>query len=158
MTPEHLVKEVASKATQTEAFNTLLACMQVEIHDVHSGDSPPPAYKAKYDAIFAQVGGKANEILTAIQKDKPPLAPLAATPASNPGGPFTPNPSTVWQDKPGTVPPSAAVKPSGATTMTPDQIAAAKAAGHLPPQATPYTPAQIAAAQAAGAAQAPPRP
>jgi hypothetical protein len=107
MTIDQLIAEVAAQPTRVAAFNTFLACIQVELDDVSVGNALPPSVKSKYSSILGLANDKANEILTAIEKHKPPLEPLRAVPASAPGGPASPQPpSTVFVDKPSTVVPS----------------------------------------------------
>jgi hypothetical protein len=69
--------------------------------------------QSKYDTIFSQASGKANEILTAIQKGKPDLAPLVPEGKSDPAGPKTSAQPTVFIDKPKAdpvvVPPASAI-------------------------------------------------
>jgi hypothetical protein len=121
MTIDQLIAEVAAQPTRVAAFNTLLACLQIELDDVSVGNAMPPSVKSKYSAILGQANEKANEILTAIEKGKPPLEPLRAIPASAPGGPASPYPSTVFVDKPSTVVPSVSttIATSTATTFVP---------------------------------------
>jgi hypothetical protein len=139
MTIDQLIAEVAAQPTRVAAFNTFLACLKIEMADADVGDTPAPAVKSKYDAIFSQAEGKANEILTAIEKDKPHLEPLRAVPASAPGGPASPHVSTVFVDKPGTVVPSVstAIATSNATAFVPSPFGTASTA---PP---PLTPAHV---------------
>jgi hypothetical protein len=126
MTIDQLIAEVAAQPTRVAAFNTFLACLQIELDDVSVGNALPPSVKAKYSAILGQANDKANEILTAIEKHKPPLEPLRATPASAPGGPVSPQPaSTVFVDKPKTVVPSvatAAKPPLGTASTAPPPL------------------------------------
>jgi hypothetical protein len=125
MTIDQLIAEVAAQPTRVAAFNTFLACLQVELDDVSVGNALPPSVKSKYSAILGQANEKANEILTAIEKHKPPLEPLRAIPASAPGGPASPQPpSTVFVDKPATVVPSVATSTATSTIMSPFGTAA----------------------------------
>jgi hypothetical protein len=116
MTIDQLIAEVAAQPTRVAAFNTFLACLQIELDDVSVGNAMPPSVKSKYSAILGQANDKANEILTAIEKHKPPLEPLRAVPASAPGGPASPQPpSTVFVDKPSTVVPSVSTSTATST-------------------------------------------
>lgn len=108
MTIDQLIAEVAAQKTRVAAFNTLMECLRIELDDASVGDSPPPSVKSKYDGVFSQANGKANEILTAIEKDKPPLDPVqTAVSPSDPRGPVSASKPTVFVDKPKTAPPSA---------------------------------------------------
>jgi hypothetical protein len=116
MTIDQLIAEVAAQPTRVAAFNTFLACLQIELDDVSVGNALPPSVKSKYGTILGLANDKANEILTAIEKHKPPLEPLRAVPASAPGGPASPQPpSTVFVDKPATVVPSVSTSTATST-------------------------------------------
>jgi hypothetical protein len=133
MTIDQLIKEVAGQPTQVAAFNMLLTCLQIEMKDADAGDTPPPSVKSKYDSIFAQASAKANELLTAIEKDKPALDPVAkaVVSPSDPGGPQSPtHSSTVFVDKPATVAPS--IAPAVASSGIPSPFGtAAPAPAHV---------------------------
>ena len=102
MTMDQLIAEVAAQKSQVAAFSTFLACLKIELDDATVGDSPTPSVASKYDSIFSGATGKANEILTAIEKDKPALDPVPAKVASpsDPAGPVTASKPTVFVDKP----------------------------------------------------------
>lgn len=100
MTLDQLIAEVAAQPTQVQAFQKLMECMGIELADASTGNSPPPSVKSKYDEVFSQASGKANEILNAIEFGKPPLEPVKEPPASAINGPASPNLSPVYQDKP----------------------------------------------------------
>jgi hypothetical protein len=114
MTTDQMIAEIAAKPTQVAAFNAFLACLKIELDDATVGDSPPPSVASKYDSIFSAATGQANEILTAIEKDKPALDPVPAKVASpsDPAGPQTASKPTVFMDKPKTVPPAASAASS----------------------------------------------
>ncbi len=102
MTLDQLIAEVAAQPTQVKAFTTLMEALQSEIKDASVGNSPPPSVQSKYDDVFAQASGKANEILHAIEKGKPHLDPLAKVtpPPFDPAGPMTATPPKTFIDKP----------------------------------------------------------
>ena len=110
MTIDQLIAEVAAQPTQVAAFSTFLKCLQIELDDATVGDTPPPSITTKYGSIFSTATSKANEILTAIEKDKPALDPVPVHVAapSDPSGPISPMPKPlVFVDKPATVIPPA---------------------------------------------------
>ncbi len=128
MTLEQIIAEVAAQPTQVKAFAVLMECLQSEMNDASLGNTPPPSVQSKYDTIFSEASGKANEILTAIEKGKPDLEPVAPKSPSDPGGPKTAVEPVVFVDKPKTEPvtpiaatPHASTIPSpfGGATPTP---------------------------------------
>jgi hypothetical protein len=109
MTLDQLIAEVAKAPTQIEAFTVLMKCLEIEMKDASAGDSAPPSFQTKYDAVFSSATSKAHEILAAIETGKPALEPVPVkeVPASDPRGPVTPiPPSAVFVDKPATAVPS----------------------------------------------------
>lgn len=136
MTLDQLIAEVAAQPTQVAAFNRFLACLKIELDDATMGDTPPPSVTSKYGSIFSAATGKANEILTAIEKGKPALDPVPAkvVSPSDPGGPRSAHTSTVFVDKPATVVPS--VSSTLATTNATTSLFGS-------PVATPPTPSPV---------------
>jgi hypothetical protein len=130
MTIDQLIAEVAAQPTQVAAFSTFLKCLQIELDDATMGDTPPPSVTTKYGSIFSTATGKANEILTAIEKGKPALDPVPAKVAApfDPGGPRSPaHTSTVFVDKPATV-----VTPAVASSSIPSPFGTATPAPPTP--------------------------
>jgi hypothetical protein len=122
MTLDQLIAEVAAQPTQVKAFTVLMECLQSEIKDASAGNTPPPSVQSKYDSVFDETAAKANEILAAIETNKPALEPIRPAPASSPSGPKTSAEPVVFVDKPKTEPtvaPAAIPSPFGEPAPAP---------------------------------------